>query len=139
MLLQLTRLTLAMAATWAALLLPAYLVGGTVAIAGLSAASLVCLLPGVLVVLFQSVPLPGRSPLASLLMSIGLRMTVVLAAVLVAKRVWPGVPAAQFVGWLIPMYLVALAVETRFALAQTVGRGRMPVDAARLHATPPLL
>ncbi|MCA9077704.1 MAG: hypothetical protein KDA93_21945 [Planctomycetaceae bacterium] len=137
MFLQLAGLTLAMAAIWAVLLLPAYLVGGTVAIVGLSAASLVCLLPGVFVLLLHSISVTGRSPLAFLLMAIGLRMAIVLAAVLIAKRVWPGIPAAQFVGWLIPVYLVALAVETRFALTETVRTGRVPVGTARLHATPP--
>ncbi len=127
-----------MTAAWLVLVGPAYLVGGVATVAGLTAAVLICLVPGVIVLVLQAGLLSNQPPLSNLLVAMGLRMAFVLAAVLVAKQTWPQLPAAHFVAWLVPAYLVALTVETRVALAQTVGRGRVPVDAARMHATPPL-
>ncbi len=138
MLSQLARLLFAMAAAWMVLVGPAYLVGGIAAVLGLSAAVLICLLPGMIVLVLQAGFLANQPPLSNLLVAMGLRMVFVLAAFLVARQAWPRLPIAHFAAWLVPAYLVALAVETRVALAQAVGHGRVSVDAARMQVTPPL-
>lgn len=135
MLAQSVRLLLALGTLWCVLVAPAYLVAGTAAVVGLSAAVLLCFLPGVAVLGLQTGPLAGQQPMTGLLLGMGLRMAVVLAAVLAVRQALPGLPATVFLAWLVPAYLVALTVETRLALASPSGRSGIPLRSARMRVT----
>ncbi len=135
MLAQSVRLLLALGALWCVLVAPAYLVAGLAAVVGLSAAVLLCFLPGVVVLALQAGPLAGQQPMAGLLVGMGLRMTVVLAAVLAVRKALPDLPATVFLAWLVPAYLVALTVETRMALASPSGRAGIPLGSTRMRVT----
>jgi hypothetical protein len=111
---------------------PAFLAGGPPAIVGLGAAVLVCLLPGLVVLRLQAGVLARLQPLTSLMLAMGLRMAFVLIGALLIRQLLPEMPAAVFLIWLVPAYLVALAVETRMALAQDGGR-----DGAHLASSRP--
>lgn len=129
------RLALALAALWCVLVGPAWLVAGLPAIAGLTAAVLVCLLPGVIVLGLQSGALGGQAPLAGLLIGMGVRMAVVLASVLVVRQTLPHLPMTVYVAWLVPAYLVALTVETRIALAQAHRPVELSLESPRVYGT----
>ncbi len=135
MLAQSARLLLALGTLWCVLVAPAYLVAGVAAVVGLSAAVLLCFLPGVAVLGLQAGLLAGQQPMTSLLLGMGLRMAVVLAAVLVVRQALPELSAAVFLAWLVPAYLVALTVETRMALALSSGRAGISLGVARMRVT----
>lgn len=123
MLAQSARLVSALALLWCVLAAPAFLVAGVPALIGLAGAVLSCLVPGLGVVLLQAAPLGQHQPVVSLMTGMVLRIGCVLGTVLVVYRIWPDLPVAVFVVWLIPAYMVALAAETRMVLAD-VGGGR---------------
>jgi hypothetical protein len=131
MLAQSARLLLALGGLWIVLAGPAYGVGGPPAVVGLSAAVLVCLLPGLVVLGLQSGWLGRLQDLMSLLVAMGLRLVFVLAGALLVHQAWPDIPATAFLIWLVPAYLVALAVETRMALAQEGGHDGAHVASRR--------
>ena len=136
MLSQLVKLLLVMVAAWLVLAWPAYFVGGPPSVVGMTVAVLVCLVPGVFVLAIHAGVLANQPPLSNLLVSMGLRMAFVLTAVFVSRQLWPELPVSHFVAWLVPSYLVALAVETRIALAQGADREQLPANAARLRTNP---
>ncbi|MGD9854042.1 MAG: hypothetical protein AB7U20_03740 [Planctomycetaceae bacterium] len=129
------RLTLALAALWGVLAGPAYLVAGASAVVGLTAAVLVCLLPGLVVLALQAGPLGSQQPFAGLILGMGLRMAVVLTSVLLVRQSLPDLPMTVYVAWLVPAYLAALTVETRIALAQVQRRVELPLESTRLYST----
>ena len=135
MLAQSVRLLLALGALWCVLVAPAYLVAGPAAVVGLGAAVLLCFLPGVAVLALQAGPLAGQQPVVGLLLGMGLRMAVVLAAALAVRQSLPDLPATAFLAWLVPAYLVALTVETRMALASSAGRADIPLRSTRMRVT----
>jgi hypothetical protein len=102
---------------------PAFIVGGGAGLQALTLAALVCFLPGWLV-LARFGRLSAERPVSGLVVGMGLRLLVVLAAALVICFERPDLRAAAFIVWLIPCYLVALAVETREFVAVTPGSGR---------------
>jgi len=134
---QSVRLLLALAVTWAVLAGPAYGLAGAAAVWGLSASVLLCLLPGVVVLVLQSGPLAARQPVAGLLIGTGFRMAVVLAAVLLVRELWPALGPVVFIVWLVPVYLVALAVETRMAMASNREQLPAPSQPRQLRTTGP--
>jgi len=89
---------------------PAWLVAGSKGLVGLSAAALLCLVPGCLVTGFRH--LAGDSQAVLLLASGGLRMAFVLMGALVARFGVDGYGLREFFVWLILFYLFTLAIET---------------------------
>jgi hypothetical protein len=124
MLAQSARLLVALGGLWVVLAGPAFLMGGPPAVVGLGAAVLLCLLPGLVVLSLHSGWLGRQQPLSGLLLAMGLRLAFVLASALVVHQISPEVLATAFLIWLVPAYLVALAVETRMALTQEAARNR---------------
>jgi len=99
---------------WFLLAGPAWLVGGAVALGGLTVAAGLCLAPA-------CVSAAARvwlnvSPLASFLVSSGLRLACVAGAALLAKFTRPELGVREFFGWLILFYLFVLVVESLQAL-----------------------
>lgn len=110
------QLTAAMAAGWGVLAVPAYLVAGWTAVEGLAYGALLCLLPGVLLNLRTALVGTRQHPFSALLLGMGLRLAVVLMGALVICVNRPDMRGATFLFWLVPLYCVALAIETRQAL-----------------------
>ena len=131
---QSVRLFLALFVLWVVLVAPAYLVAGQQAVLGLSAAVCLCLLPGIAVFVLQGGPLGGQRPLSGLLIGMGLRLVFVLTAVLVVRQVRPDLPATVFLVWIVPAYLVALAVETRLVVKQNSELCYVSSESARVRA-----
>jgi hypothetical protein len=67
-------------------------------------------IPGFINLLLSGLPIL-KDPLKSMLLRMGLRIAVLLPAVLVVKAWWPDVGIAQFYGWLMGFYLISLAFE----------------------------
>ena len=73
-------------------------------------ALLIVVIPGFINLLLSGLPIL-KDPLKSMLLRMGLRIAVLLPAVLVVKAWWPDVGIAQFYGWLMGFYLISLAFE----------------------------
>jgi len=123
------KLAVALTVTWLVLVGPASIVGGLVAVEGLSYAVTLCFLPHLLgvAVLLVLGPLmvsgsQGRlHPLVGLLLTMSLRLVVVLLGTILICWHRPDMRGLTFLAWLLPCYVVALAVETRHLIAKVGG------------------
>jgi hypothetical protein len=115
------KLTVALAATWFVLAGPAWLLGGASGLVGLSLAAWLCWIPHLLFVAYVFVCQPNDRPLAALLLSMMIRLSVVLTGALVICWYRPDLRGGAFLVWLAVCYLVALAVETRLQIANASG------------------
>lgn len=116
----LARLTLWLAAVWLLFVGPAAIWGGGRSVEGLTYAALVCLVPGAVVVT-RCVDLGSGRPLAGMVVSMGLRLALVVVAAVGVCYLRPDLRGETFVVWLVPCYLVSLAVETRIVLGEQAG------------------
>lgn len=105
-------LTACAAALWAVLAVPAYWLAGVLGLEGLTYAALMCWLPGCL--LFFAIPFFefAKNKAYAFLAGSGLRMFVVLMAVLVMQEFRADLGLKEFLGWLVAFYSVTLLVET---------------------------
>lgn len=102
-----------MGAVFAGLLAgPAWWLAGSKGLTGLAFSAALCLIPGCAAVLVR---VRGGSSATIVLVSIGLRLTFVMAGALAAKLLVTGYGMREFFIWLILFYLFTLAVETWFA------------------------
>lgn len=94
----------------AALAWPAWWIAGVNGLIGVGLSGVLCVAP-----LFASIVLSvvwTGSIATQFLVSSGIRMSLVLVAVLILRSVAPGLGLPEFHAWLIALYLVALFVET---------------------------
>jgi len=107
-------LTVITIGVWGLLVWPVYAWGGWRSVEGMSLAAVLCLLPGWLVFWLLSRYGVAHGPMIILAAS-GIRMTAVLGAAMYIQSVRP-LPFNMFFVWLVPFYLVTLAVETFLVL-----------------------
>jgi hypothetical protein len=105
------------AVLWGLLLYPAYRIGGSDAVFGLSVSAGLCLVPGWVVFLIASRFLDAASQMPIVVIGGSvLRLVFVLLGVLVVQGMWEGLTFTEFVVWLLLFYMATLAVETRLML-----------------------
>lgn len=106
------RLTLVLAAGWAVCFWPAKSLNPETGVKWMSIAALCCLVPGWFVVLLDRLAIFPNA-LVVMLVQTSVRMATVGGAVVVVKRTHPEIGLAEFHGWLIGFYLLALFVEVQ--------------------------
>ncbi len=99
---------------WLVLALPAWLVGETTGLAGLSISAGLCLVPGCLAAAAKT--WWGLSHVAFFLVASGLRLFLAAGGALVAKTARPELGLREFFVWLILFYLFVVAVESLITL-----------------------
>ncbi|RMG33260.1 MAG: hypothetical protein D6725_16030 [Planctomycetota bacterium] len=100
-------------ATWAVLALPIWLGQGRWGLFGLTAAAVLCWVPGVGVLLaLQCLPQPTELSAIAALVSGGVRMLFVAIGLVVGQRWFPELDFWRFSVWLAVFYTVTLATET---------------------------
>jgi hypothetical protein len=105
------------AVLWGLLLYPAYRIGETDAVFGLSISAALCVVPGWLVFLTASRYRDAGSQLPIVVIGGSvLRLLFVLVGTLAVQGAWPGLGFKDFVLWLLVFYMATLAVETRLML-----------------------
>lgn len=109
---------------------PAAFWQGTRGVEGLSWAILICLLPGLFVVV-QLAGLGVERPLAGLVVGMGLRLAAVVTSAVLLCSLRPDLRGETFIVWLVPSYLAALAVETRLLLDGGASLETAPAAACR--------
>lgn len=104
--------------TWLVLSLAAWLIAGVDGLVGSTISSLLALGCGILSIgLFCFISEKNR--IAAVMGIFALRLFLTLAIVLVVKQLFPAWGLKEFYSWLIVVYLVSLAWETRLFLAGT--------------------
>jgi hypothetical protein len=103
-------LTIAMAAGWAVCFWPARYLRGSAGVQWMSVAAICCLIPGWFVVFLSGLAIV-RSELSAMLLQTGVRLFSVSGAALVVRTLKPEFGLADFFGWLVGFYLLALVVE----------------------------
>jgi hypothetical protein len=114
------RLTLVMAAAWGVSGAVAYGFSGAKGLAGVSLAAVLCLTPGWLVFVFQSL-YGTAAPLGVVVVGSIIRMAFVLAGVLTVQAVRPDLATLSFGVWLGVFYVAALATETKLSMPRDRG------------------
>jgi hypothetical protein len=111
------RLAVATGALWVLLLGPAWLVAGREGLIGLSAAAILCAIPGFVVFWLASVygPAGAQVPLVILGGTL-LRMVFVFLGMVIVQSADPRLGLREFVIWLLAFYVVLLGVETLLVL-----------------------
>jgi hypothetical protein len=110
-------LAVATGVLWALLLGPAWLLAGREALIGLSAAALLCLVPGLIV--FWLAAAYGSAGAQVPLVILGgtlLRMVFVFLGMVIVQSADPRLGLREFVIWLLAFYVVLLGVETLLVL-----------------------
>ncbi|MBD3672049.1 MAG: hypothetical protein HUJ26_00870 [Planctomycetaceae bacterium] len=97
---------------WGVQLAPAFALAGREGLEGAAYASILCLLPGWLVVHVTSRYPDAGSQAVALLLGTGLRMAFVLVGAVVLTDLRPGWGIREFYLWLLIDYFVFLALET---------------------------
>lgn len=112
-------LTAVTAAVWLVLAGPAYLVGQTRALEGLSYSAILCLIPGWVAVWISALFSGNHSQAAmSFLVGSTLRLMFVLAGTMAIRSLRPQLGLQNFVVWLLLFYLAMLLTETLMMLKQ---------------------
>lgn len=106
------RLTVVLAAGWVLCFWPAKSLNPETGVKWMSIAALCCLVPGWIVVLLERLAIFPNA-LVVMLVQTSVRMATVGGAVVVVKRTHPEIGLADFYGWLIGFYLLALLVEVQ--------------------------
>jgi len=104
-------LTFVIAVGWVLCFWPARMLRGHSGIAWMSLAAICCLVPGWIVVFLSRLAI-FRNDLVAMLVQTLLRIGLVGAVALVVVVWRPEIGVADFFGWLIGFYLLALAAET---------------------------
>jgi len=120
-------LALTTAALWLLLLAPAWLLGGGDGLIGLSAAALLCVVPGWIVFWFAAAygAAGGQVPLV-VLGGMLLRMIFVFLGMLIIQSADHQLGFREFVVWLLAFYTVLLAVETFLVLPRSGSASGQP-------------
>ena len=106
------RLTLVLAVGWIICFWPARLIRPETGVQWMSIAAICCLVPGWIVVLLEWIT-AFPNALAVMLAQTAVRMVAVGTAVVVVKQNYPKIGFADFFGWLVGFYLLALFVEVQ--------------------------
>lgn len=102
---------------WALLLYPAFSLGASAGIEGLSYAALLCLAPGYLVFVLAALYSATGTPLAFVMLAgTGLRMLSVLLGIFVIQGARPDLGFREFTVWALVFYMAMLLAETTLAL-----------------------
>ncbi|HEV8002911.1 MAG TPA: hypothetical protein VGP63_23705 [Planctomycetaceae bacterium] len=120
-------LTLAAATLWLALLGPAWLIAGREGLLGVSAAALICVVPGWIV--FWIAAAYGTAGSQVPLVVLGgmlLRMIFVFLGMVIIQSADPRLGFREFVVWLLAFYAVLLGVETFLVLPRTDSASGQP-------------
>lgn len=115
---------------WLLLVGPAAFWQGGSGVEGLTWATAICLLPGLFVVT-RIAGLGEQSPLAGMVVGMGLRLVGAVVAAVVLCFLRPELRGEAFIVWLVPCYLAALAVETRLLLDDGTDLKSVPAAACR--------
>ena len=111
------RLTLTLCVVWAVAFWPARLLNGQTGIVWMSIAGICCLVPGWIVVMFSRLAIVPN-PAAMVLLQMVARLTIVGAAAIVVRKLFPEFSISVFHGWLVVFYLAALGAEVVLLLRQ---------------------
>lgn len=103
-------LTFAIAVGWVVCFWPARAMNGEQGVWWMSIAAICCLVPGWIVVFLSTLDI-FPNDLGAMLVQMSVRMAVVGGAVVVVKKRHPDFGPADFAGWLVGFYLLALFVE----------------------------
>jgi len=107
-------LTIVMMVGWVICFWPAKLLHGQSGVGWMSLAAICCLVPGWVIVFLSRLAI-FRDPLVAMLIQMLLRLGLVGVVALVVSQWRPEVGVAEFYGWLIGFYLLALAAETKLS------------------------
>jgi hypothetical protein len=120
-------LALATAVLWVVLVGPALLIGGRDGLIGLSAAALLCVVPGWIVFWIAAAygAAGGQVPLV-VLGGMVLRMIFVFLGMVIIQSANQHLGFREFVVWLLAFYAVLLAVETFLVLPRTGSASGQP-------------
>ena len=113
-------LTVAIAMGWVVCFWPARVMNGPGGVKWLSIAAICCLIPGWLVVYLTTLSI-FRNDIDKMLAQMAVRFTSVVAVVLVAKWMYPSLGIAEFYGWVMGFYCLALVIEVRILQSQFKG------------------
>lgn len=103
-------LTLALLTGWAVCFWPARLMNGQVGVFWMSIAAICCLVPGWIALALSGLPVLPND-LSVMLVQTMVRMFTVGGIAVVLKKTKPEIGFADFYGWLVGFYLLAMAVE----------------------------
>lgn len=113
-------LTIAIVVGWAAAFWPARMLGGTTGVQWMTVAAVTCLVPGwVALSLSRFSVFPND--LAAMLVQSMVRLGCVAAVAVIVRKQRPDLGLAEFFGWLIGFYLLALLVEVLLLRRMTEG------------------
>jgi hypothetical protein len=111
-------LTIAIAIGWVLCFWPARMLNGHAGVWWMSVAALCCLVPGWIVVFLSTLDIfPNH--LAVMLVQMSVRLATVGGAAVVVKRLRPDFGPADFAGWLVGFYVLALFVEVYLLRAES--------------------
>ncbi|MFH1299847.1 MAG: hypothetical protein ABIK07_02205 [Planctomycetota bacterium] len=105
-------LAVALIGLFTVLCIPAYLVFGSKAVEGLGYATLLCLVPGMIVFLITGFYFREAAPVAVMGVSTLARLMIVGIGTLVILNIRPDFGLANFLIWLLICYFASLLVET---------------------------
>jgi len=105
-------LTFILAVGWAICFFPARWLNGERGIWWMTIAAICCLIPGWIVVLLSMVAIV-RDELSAMLIQTMVRLFIVAGIALAIRKLRPELGIADFFGWLIGFYLLALFTEVR--------------------------
>ena len=112
---------------WLALVGPAWFVAGREGLIGLSAAAVLCVVPGWAVFwIAASYGTAGTEVPLVILGGTALRMVFVLLGMVIAQTLDPRLGFREFIVWLLVFYLCLLAVETCLVLFPSASRNGQP-------------
>jgi hypothetical protein len=113
-------LTIVVTAGWVICFWPAKLLRGEAGVGWMSLAAICCLVPGWIVVFLSRLAI-FPNDLAAMLFQTLLRLGLVGAVALAVSQWRPELGIADFYGWLIGFYLLALAAETKLSRPNRIG------------------
>ena len=128
------RLTMIMAVGWVLCFWPAKMLRPEHGVKWMSIAAICCLGPGWIVVLLERLAI-FRGDIKLMLGQMGVRFLAIMGAALVVKWREPQFGLADFYGWLIVFYLLAMVYEVillreKFALQPTSPKAETPTEVA---------
>lgn len=103
-------LTFAIAIGWVVCFWPARVMNGEAGVWWMSIAAICCLVPGWIVVFLGTLDIFSND-LSTMLVQTSVRLAVVGGVAVLVKKQRPDLGVADFFGWLIGFYLLALAIE----------------------------
>ena len=111
-------LTVVLTIGWAICFWPARLLNPETGVLWMTIAAICCLIPGWVVVFLSGLAI-FPNELAAMLVQTMVRMSSVAGAAVVVRKLYPHIGVADFFGWLIGFYLLALTIEVTLLLPKT--------------------